>query len=164
MIRRLLRPHTLVIVFLTLAAVALSAAWKVQHDAADLLAEARAINAATVPESDTAAPSADVNREIIDNLDRAVVVRATIDSSLRQILDVVRGVGERQSQSRALLSDAAASLDAITAHLGDGVGAAEGSSSGLTRTTRSLRVSFRLARAIAEELEELDRKLGPTTP
>lgn len=164
MIRRLLRPHTLVIVLLAVAASALGAAWKVQHEAADLLAEARAINAATVPETDTAPPSADLNREIIDNLDRAVGVRANIDSSLKQILDLVRGVGERQDESRALLSDAAATVDAITAHLGAGVTAAQGSSSGLTRTTRSLRVSLRLARAIAEELEELDRKLGPTTP
>ena len=164
MIRQLLRPQTLACALVAVGALAMGAAWKAQDRASDLLAEARAINEATVPESETDAPSPEVNREIINNLDRAVVVRAEIDRSLQEILELVRGVDQRQRSSRELLAQASDDLSGITLLLDHAVAEASGSSTGLRRTTGDLKVSRRLARLIAEELEELDRKLGPTLP
>lgn len=163
-IRPFLQPQLLAGALLVGAVLGMGAAWKMQDRAADLLADAKRINEATVPEAETDPPSSDVNREIIDNLDRAVVVRAAIDESLQQILEVVAGVSERQALSEAMVADARADLSDITSLLGRAVTAAEGSGARLRRTSGDIAVSRRLARLIAEELEELDRKMGPPLP
>jgi hypothetical protein len=128
------------------------------------LADAKRIQAANVPESEPDNPSPETNRRIIANLDRAVRVRSVIDTTLRDLLDIFDQFAASQERADEVSRSAQRDLRLIAGYLSRAVASSRSARTGLASTTGDLRTARELAWKIAEELEELDRKLGPRTP
>jgi hypothetical protein len=151
-------------ILLGVAIAGMGVAWKTQADAAQGLADAKRIQAENVPESEPDNPSPETNRRIIANLDRAVRVRSVIDTTLRDLLDVFDRFATSQERADDVSRSAQRDLRSIVEYLSRAVASSRSARNGLESTTGDLRVARGLAWKIAEELEELDRKLGPRTP
>jgi hypothetical protein len=151
-------------IFLCVAIAGMGVAWKTQADAAQGLADAKRIQTENVPESEPDNPSPETNRRIIANLDRAVRVRSVIDRTLRKLLDVFDQFAVSQERADSVSRAAQRDLRLIVKYLSRAVASSRSARRGLSSTTRDLHGARSLAWRIAEELEELDRKLGPSTP
>jgi hypothetical protein len=163
-LRVLLDPGVLTAVLLCVAVFGMGIAWKTQADAAQGLADAKRIQEENVPEAEPDQPSPETNRKIIANLDRAVQVRRVIDEALRDLLDIFDRFAASQERAGEVSSAAERDLSLIVDYLARAVASSRSARTGLESTTDDLRVSRELAWKIAEELEELDHKLGPRTP
>jgi hypothetical protein len=163
-LRALLGPGFLTAVLLSVAIAGMGVAWKTQADAAQALADAKRIQEENVPESEPDNPSPETNRRIIANLDRAVRVRSVIDRTLRDLLEVFDRFAVNQERADEVTGSAERDLRLIAEYLSRAVASSRSARRGLESTTGDLGVARGLAWKIAEELEELDRKLGPRTP
>jgi hypothetical protein len=114
-----------------------------------------------VGSDDGAPPSAADNRAIIASLERGIAVRKKIDEQLQLIESSVANLAQRQAEAEEITRLAFEEVGAIGRALGGASGAARRSVDRLGDLRLELRRSAELARAIAEELEELDRKMGP---
>ena len=136
-------------------------AWQLQRSAAEDLIEARVVQSRKIGSNDSPPPSPAENRAIIASLDRGIAVRKKIDDQLRAIESSVASLAIRQQEAEDITKLAYREVAAIGRALGGATGAAQRSVTRLGRLRLQLRDSAELARAIAEELEELDRKMGP---
>jgi ABC-type transporter Mla subunit MlaD len=150
------------VVLVGLSGVLSVAAWLLQSSAQSDLSRARKIQAAEVPESDAAPPDLDQYQAILDTLDRSIRIRTEIDGRLATLEKLVRSLDSRRKDAEEIATAGREQLDAIGRTLGGAAGAADRSVARLEGLGGRIQTSGRLARLIAEELEELDRSLGPT--
>ncbi|HWL65832.1 MAG TPA: hypothetical protein VNP73_07650 [Actinomycetota bacterium] len=151
-----------VTVLLCAAAAASSlAAWQFQRSAAEDLIEARIVQGKEVQADDRPPPSASDNRAIIASLNQGIAVRQKIDEQLQRIESSVTMLAVRQREAEEITGLGFTEIRAIARSLGGASGAAQRSVDRLDDLRARLQESAELARAIAEELEELDRKMGP---
>jgi hypothetical protein len=107
-------------------------------------------------------PSAEDNAEIIEVLGQAIELRRSIEEILVSIETDVGFLRSQQERAALIPRQAADQLSMIGASLASSIAASGESIEGLSELQGGLRRSARLAWAIARELEELDRKMGPT--
>ena len=149
------------LVLVTVAAAGALAGWQLQGQAADALNEAKVFQSREVA-SQGEPPSAEENEKIIVVLSEAIDVRRSIEEILVQIEDDVRVLREQQEQAGRITEQADTQLAAIGSSLAGAVNASGSSQRRLGRLESALARSGVLARLIAEELEKLDRKMGPS--
>lgn len=159
---KLLAPGPLAVVFLALAVAAVGAAWQLQASAGADLRQAAALQAREVPDPGGDPPDIADYEAILEELTEAIRVRQKIESRLVIIEDTVALLNQQRTEGVARTSEGAEALADIGASLGAAVEAARASRTRLDGLESRLEVSARLARLIAEELEELDRRLGPS--
>lgn len=152
---------------LSVAALALSAvcsivAWTNFSAAANGAAEAHRIQAQEAPQGGGEPPDLEEYRAILDTLDESLEIRTQIDDLLGQIESSIARIEGRQDDAISLVSSALEEVEAITLSLGSSAESASISDRALTSLRDKLATSASLARAIAEELEELDRSMGPS--
>ena len=144
-------------------AVALFAgAWQLQDSAATDLAEAKRLQSAEAEGGGGEPPKVSDNRQIVAVLQESIGIRRDIESDLVAIEDAIHSLQARQLDAAQTTAGARVELAGIADALAGSVAASKESRAGLGTLTRRLRTSARLAALIAEELEELDRKMGPT--
>ena len=145
------------------AAVALFAgSWQLQETAATDLAGAQRLQGREADGGGGAPPKVSHNRQIIAVLQESIGIRRDIEGDLLAIEDAIHSLQARQLDAAQTTASARQELAGIARALAVSVAAAEGSQRGLGVLTGRLRSSARLAALIAQELEELDRKMGPT--
>ena len=149
------------LILLAIATAASMGGWLLQERAADAFRDAQDLQGRET-ESDTEPPSPDENEAIIAALQDAIEVRRSIESVLVRIENDVSFLGDQQEQAKLVTSQADEQLTAIGGALAASVDASTRSVNRLGRLERALERSAELARLIAEELEELDRNMGPS--
>jgi hypothetical protein len=159
-----MKPWPVALVLLGVATFALGGAWQLQATAAAELAQARHLQDVEVPDPGGAPPRPDENRRIRDSLRDSIDIRRDIEGTLQGVEAAVRSLSTRQAESALASERAGRELERIATALGGAVDASGASVRRLGTLRKRLQMSARLARLIAEELEELDRRLGPTVP
>jgi hypothetical protein len=159
-----MKPWAIALVLLAVATFAVGSAWQLQATAAADLARARDLQEVEVPDPGGEPPRPDENRRILDSLRDSIDIRREIEGTLQRVETAVRSLSVRQAESARASERAGRELDRIATALAGAVDASSTSVSRLGTLHRRLEKSARLARLIAEELEELDRRLGPTLP
>ena len=145
-----------------IVAVALFAgAWQLQTTAAADLAEAERLQAEEVDGGGGEPPKVSHNRQIVEVLRESIDIRRDIEGDLVAIEEAVHSLQARQLEAAQTTASARSELAGIADALASSVAASRASSDGLAALTSRLETSARLAALIAEELEELDRKMGP---
>jgi hypothetical protein len=147
---------------MTIAAAASLGAWWLQAAAAGDLAEARQIQGREVGSEGGGPPSPEDNRRIIDSLDASIEVRRQIDEQLQRIEASVQALSASQTQARAVTLEALRETKRIAELLGGADVASRTAIQRLGGLQGRLRASAGLAEKIADELAELDRRLGPS--
>jgi len=137
-------------------------AWRVQASAHADLSKARRIQEKEVPDSESKPPDLKQYKAVLDTLKRSIGIRKEIDGRLGQVESIVRSLDSRRKDSEEIAGASREQLGAIARTLGGASGAARRSVKELRGLGDGIGVSARLGRLIAEELEELDQKLGPT--
>ncbi len=151
-----------VLVLLVSAALLGAVAWQLQSSAADDLSRARAVQQQDTGDGGGEPPDVGEYRAILDALNRSIVIRRNIDSSLAQIEKVVASLRDEQQEAADIAAAGKRQITGIAETLGSAAGAAR-ATTGAVETLDDLLVrSARLSALIAEELEELDRTFGPT--
>lgn len=158
---RALASVPVIILLLGGAATASIGAWAFQASAAADFGEARVLQGRDIASSGVEPPSPEQNREIIANLDRGISVRRQIDTQLQSIEASVAALSEQQTLAGEVTNRALEEVRLIARSLGGANEAASSAVGRLGSLRQQLKTSVRLARLIAEELEELDRKMGP---
>ena len=154
-------PARVTLVCLAVAASAFALAWQMQSSAAAALLRAQELQQAEVPEDEGPPPKVQDYRDILTVLQESLEVRKRIDGLLTEVEGAIAELRTLQTEADEISTLALEELEAIAATLGGAIDAAGGSLNGLRSLDARLNTSERLARLIAEELEELDRKLGP---
>lgn len=157
-------PSILALALLAFAVFQSFVAWNIQTRAADDLAEARRLSETEVESSDSEPESLGDYRAILASLEESIEIRRDIDDLLTDVEAIVGELGAQQAAARTTAVDARDELDTIAGTLGGAVRAARRSFAELTDLGDTLARSARLAARIAEELEELDRSMGPSLP
>jgi hypothetical protein len=147
---------------LAAASLLMLIAWRVQASAHADLSRASSIQQKEVPESDSKPPNIKQYRAVLDTLNRSIEIRTEIDGRITKLESIVRSLDSRRKDSEEIARASRDQLDAIAVTLGGASGAARRSVKELSGLGDGIVVSARLARLIAEELEELDNNLGPT--
>jgi len=148
--------------FLSIAVVALFIAWQEQKAAGDALATARRIQNIEIPDSGAEPASADDYRAIVRSLDESIAIRTRVDGLLSDVEEIVTGLNETQRRAIATAVTTRDDVGRIGRVLAGSIEASRDSIGGLKDLQARLARSAELGGAIAEELEELDRSLGPT--
>lgn len=145
------------------AAVLISAvAWQVQSSAADDLDRAHSVQQREAPQSDAPAPETDEYRDVLETIERSVVIRREIDALLSRIEATIASFERQQDTAKQITSAALEDLEEIGSSLSSSIDAARSSNSELATLQDRLSRAAQLARRIAKELEELDESLGPS--
>lgn len=147
---------------LTVSAVLLAGSWQLQTTADADLSEAKRLQAQGEEAAGGEPPKVSDNRKIVDVLKESIDIRRAIETDLLAIERAVQSLQARQLAAARTTGLARDELMAVGDALAASVAAAGESRRGLRRLTAGLRESARLAALIAEELEELDRKMGPS--
>ena len=149
------------VILLAIGAAASLGGWLFQERAADAFRDAKELQARETT-SDAEPPSPDENEAIIAALQDAIEVRRSIESVLVRIEDDVEFLSSQQEQAQQITGQADEQLGAIGGSLAVSVEASSQSIARLGGLEKALRRSTALAHLIAEELEELDRNMGPS--
>lgn len=155
-------PARIAALALALAVVLLAGSWQLQATANADLAEAKRLQSADEGGGGGDPPKVSENRKIVDVLEESIDIRRAIETDLLAIETAVRSLQARQIDAARTTGVAGTELALIGDALAASVAASGASRDGLSRLTAGLEESARLAALIAEELEELDRKMGPT--
>lgn len=152
----------LAVLLVSAAAASSLIAWSFQASAASDLQEAK-----RVQERDTTAeggdpPSPKQNRQIIASLNESIEVRRQIDEQLQRIEASVLALSGSQRAADQVTETALDEVQRIAAELGGAGKEARSAVGRLGDLKAKLRSSARLAELIADELAELDRKMGPS--
>ena len=147
---------------LGVAVTLLAGAWQLQETAAADLAEAQRLQAEEVDGGGGEPPKVSDNRKIVAVLEESIGIRREIEGDLVAIEEAIHSLQARQLDAAQTTASARVELAGIADALAGSVAASRESKDGLDALTRRLRLSARLAALIAEELEELDRKMGPS--
>ena len=137
-------------------------AWSIQAEAASTTRETIRVQNREVPESNAAPPDIDEYQAILDTLDRSIGIRRRVDGLLAEVEELVGNLHQRQVEAAGITETARRELGMIAGNLYSSVISARASSRRLGSLDGDLALSARLAALIAEELEELDRSLGPS--
>ena len=159
---RLLAPGPLAVALLALALAAAGVAWWLQAAAGADLKQAAIVQGREVPDPGGEPPNIADYEAILEELTEAIGVRQNIENRLVIIEDAVATLNQQRTEALGRTVAGAEALDDIGARLGAAVEAAGASRTRLGVLDSRLEESARLARLIAEELEELDRSLGPS--
>jgi hypothetical protein len=159
-----MKPGPVALVLLAVATFAVGSAWQLQATAAHDLARARYLQSVEVPDPGGDPPQPEENRRILDSLQDSIEIRREIEVTLQRVEGAVRSLSTSQAASEQTSERAERELGHIAAALGGAVDASGASLQRLGTLRDRLDASARLARLIAEELEELDHRLGPTVP
>ncbi len=117
------------------------------------------------PSGGASAPTSISDYEaILDSLDESIALRAEIDSTLGDVELIIDSLSQRSTDARATAASSRAELAAIARVLSAAVGSSRSAFDDLDALEGVLGTSADLARLIADELKELDRRLGPTVP
>ena len=152
----------LTVVFLSVAVLAMFAAWQEQLAAGSALAAARRIQNIEIPDSGAEPASAEDYRQIVESLDESIAIRTRIDGLLTDVEDIVTGLNETQKSAIGTAAATKGHVSEIGRVLAGSIEASRDSVDGLKTLQARLARSAELGGAIAEELEELDQSLGPT--
>ena len=155
-------PGRVAVVLLAAGVASLGIGWQLQSGAAGSLELAGAVQQRDVPESDSAPPSVDENRAILDSLGESIELRREIDSLLGRVEEIVGALRDRRDAALSTATLVGSELSRIAALMGGAVDASRAASERLDVLDGRLRTSSELAAQIAEELEELDRSIGPS--
>ncbi|MDQ3986775.1 MAG: hypothetical protein M3280_09795 [Actinomycetota bacterium] len=150
------------LVLLALAVALGGLAWGLQSAAGNDLVKAREVQKREVPEDDSAPPDLGDYRLILETLDRSITIRRRIDGVLATIERRVEGFQNQQRSARHVSVTGRQEIDAIAALLGGASKSTRSAVKKLRELGDAIDVSADLSVLIAEELEELDRSLGPT--
>lgn len=145
-----------------IAVALLAGSWQLQETAAADLAEAQRLQAEEVDGRGGEPPKVSDNRKIVAVLEESIGIRREIEGDLVAIEEAIHSLQARQLEAAQTTASARVELAGIADALAGSVAASRESKEGLDALTRRLRISARLAALIAEELEELDRKMGPS--
>ena len=148
-------------VFLAVAVVAMFMAWRMQTSAGDSLAAARSLQDAEVADGGAEAGSVEDYRTIVDTLDRSIEIRSEIDGLLGEVERIMRRLNSTQSDAISTADVTRREIARIGTTLDGSIDASLDARSGLVELRAKLTRSAVLARKIADELEELDERLGP---
>ena len=159
---KLLAPGPLAVALLAVAVAAAGAAWLLQAAAGDDLRQAAVMQEREVADPGGDPPDIADYEAILEELTEAIEVRQDIESRLVIIEDTVALLKRQSIEGRGRTIEGAEALTDIGAGLGAAIDAAKKSRTRLGVLDSRLEESARLARLIAEELEELDRRLGPS--
>ena len=155
-------PMRLSVGLLSLAVACGGVAWRLQAEAATALERATEVQESPVPEARGAPTSLEEYREVVRALQESIEVRGRIDHLLTRVEGVLGTLGEHQDDAAAVTAAAEGRLEEIARTLGGAERATDLSVVQLRQLGGRLGSTARLARLIAEELEELDRSLGPS--
>ena len=150
------------LVLLAVATACGAGAWRLQAEAGELLKQAVAVQEAEVPEEGGSSPSLEEYQDVVEALEESIALRSRIDALLSRVEELTSALGRQQQEAAAVTAEAESRLDEIGGILGAARTEARRSGEQLTVLLESLGRTPRLARLIAEELEELDRSLGPS--
>ncbi|MGH2750912.1 MAG: hypothetical protein ACRDK3_08590 [Actinomycetota bacterium] len=153
---------TITLGLLSVSAFAAFVAWQLQSAAGGALERAEAIQTTEVPADDAASPDLRQYRAILERLDESIVIRGAIDERLAEIEAIVAELRTMQEEATSISDQATDETQRIGGALGGALEATRTSTRGLGSVRARLEISARLAGRIAQELEELDRSLGPT--
>lgn len=149
---------------LALSCVQLGAAWLWQSQAASDLGTARRLSETEVEESGGGAQSLEDYRAVLATLNESIGIRSEIDGHLSEVERIIAELRSQQAVAEATAAEARAQVSRIAEALGGALDAARDSIGSLSSLGGGVETSATLARLIADELEEMDRKLGPTVP
>lgn len=158
------RLRTISIGLLASAVVMMLASWGLQSEAAGNLERAGALSAADLEDGGPGGESIADYRAVLESLNESIEIRTEIDAMLTDVEGIIVALQEQSDAARTTADESRAELDMIARTLGGAVGAARSSFDDLGGLEDTLRIAGRLADLIADELETLDRKLGPTLP
>lgn len=148
-------------VLLAIAVAALFSAWRSQTSAGDALAAARSLQEAEMPGSGAEPGSVEDYRTIVETLDNSIAIRARIDGLLAEVESIMRRLNETQAGAISTAELTRRDVARIGMTLDGSIDASRDARSGLEELRRKLARSAVLGRKIADELAELDRRLGP---
>lgn len=157
------RLRTISLGLLAAAVVMMLASWGLQSEATGNLERAEALSARDVEEEGSPEVIADY-RAVLDSLNESIEIRTEIDAMLTDVEGIIVALQEQSDGARETADESRDELEAIARILGGAVGSARSSFDDLRGLEDTLRASGRLANLIADELETLDHKLGPTLP
>lgn len=156
-----MRLYRIAATVLGVAALLALVAWQLQGRTTGALREALALQTRD-PSSGAAPPKAEENKDIIEVLGESIAIRRSIEGILVRIENDVAFLGEQQDRALSVAERTHEQLSMIGASLTGSIDASRTSVGRLQRLRTALIRSARLAGAIADELAELDRKLGPS--
>lgn len=137
--------------------------WVLQASATSDLQRTLEVQKLEVPDEGGAPPSLEQYRDVVTTIEDSIAIRQNIDSLLGGIEEQVSALVSAQGDSRQVVAEALASLTSIAGKLDSSVTSARQSTDRLDALGARLRRSLVLARSIADELEELDESMGPST-
>jgi hypothetical protein len=155
-------PSRIAAILLGIALLLMAGAWQLQSRAGADLEAAQEAQSRETQESDSEPPDPDDYRAILATLEHSIVIRRDIEEQLQAIESSIASLESRQAEAAVTASTARDALLAIARALGGAADASNASLGSVDTLKDRLGVSAELARLIAEELEELDHKLGPT--
>lgn len=155
--------HAKLVIGLLAAAAALgSAAWLVQSQAGEMLERAVDVQRSPAPASDGEPPRLEEYRDVVGALEESIALRGEIDDLLARVEQLTGELRGLQASATEVTGGARDRLEEIGRTLGGARRSARLSGGRLRGLTGLLGATPRLARLIAEELEELDRRFGPS--
>lgn len=139
-----------------------AAAWAVQSEAEGLLERAIAVQEEPVPPAEGEPPALEEYRDVVGALEESIALRQEIDDLLSRVEELVGSLREQQGSAADVTASAGERLEEIGRILGSARHSARSSGGRLSGLADTLGLTPRLARLIAEELEEMDRRFGPS--
>lgn len=139
-----------------------AAAWRLQWEAATALQEAVRVQGSTVPEPADSPTSLEEYREVVRALQESILLRGRIDGVLGRVEGMLATLTGHQEDAATVTAAAEEQLEQIARTLGGAERATGVSVERLGELAGRLETTDRLAELIADELEELDRSLGPS--
>ncbi len=158
------RLRTISLGLLVAAVVMMFASWGLQSEAAGNLEQAGALSGADLEDGGPEGESIGDYQAILDSLNESIEIRTEIDAMLTDVEGIIVALQQQSDAARTTADESRTELDMIARTLGGAVEAARSSFDDLAGLEDTLRIAGRLADLIADELESLDRKLGPTLP
>jgi hypothetical protein len=140
------------------------AAWGLQSEASGNLERAGRLSAQEVEGPPQEAEVLSDYRAVLGSLNDSIAIRTKIDAMLSDVESIIIALQEQSEEAKATATASRSELELIARTLGGAVEAARSSFEDLAELRDSLGISAKLAVLIADELEELDNKLGPSSP
>jgi hypothetical protein len=162
LIRRRVTVQWVSVGLLAVAGLVALSAWRVQSSALSDIERARKVQEAEVPDSNSQPPDPDDYAGIVQTLKKSIEIRTDVDKKLSTLESLIRSFDARRKDSEDIAEASRSELGLIGRTLGGAAGAADRSVTRVRDLGGKIGTSARLSRLIAEELEELDRSLGPT--
>lgn len=149
---------------LAASVVMMLGAWGLQSEAAGNLEVAGTLSTRDVESGGPGRENLADYRAVLDSLNESIEIRTEIDAMLTDVEGIIVELQEQSDAARTTADESKSELELIARTLGGAVGAARSSIDDLGGLGDALTISERLAALIADQLETLDHKLGPSLP